>query len=230
MTDTAYTGKGHHRARGPRAGSVAARDVHRLDRPTRAPPPRLRGRRQRRRRGSRGAQRARRGDDSPRRLGHGPRRGPGHPGRRHGGTGALRSDRGAHEAPCRRQVRRRRLQGLGRASRGRGLGRERALGVARRRGPARRKGRTGRSSPAASRRATLELVGETKETGTTISFLPDSEIFEETEFSSTTLVQRLRETAFLTRGLQDRAARRARRAARRSSSTTRAGSATSSRT
>jgi DNA gyrase subunit B len=48
----------------------------------------------------------------------------------------------------------------------------------------------------------LELVGETKETGTTISFLPDSEVFEETEFSSTTLVQRLRETAFLTRGLR----------------------------
>ena len=48
----------------------------------------------------------------------------------------------------------------------------------------------------------LELVGETKDTGTTISFLPDSEIFEETEFSSTTLVQRLRETAFLTKGLR----------------------------
>jgi DNA gyrase subunit B len=48
----------------------------------------------------------------------------------------------------------------------------------------------------------LELVGETEETGTTISFLPDSEIFEEMEFSSTTLVQRLRETAFLTRGLR----------------------------
>ena len=40
------------------------------------------------------------------------------------------------------------------------------------------------------------------ETGTTISFLPDPEIFEETEFSAQTLVQRLRETAFLTRGLR----------------------------
>jgi DNA gyrase subunit B len=48
----------------------------------------------------------------------------------------------------------------------------------------------------------LEITGETKETGTTISFLPDPEIFEETEFSATTLVQRLRETAFLTRGLR----------------------------
>jgi DNA gyrase subunit B len=47
----------------------------------------------------------------------------------------------------------------------------------------------------------LEAVGDVRETGTTISFLPDSEIFEETEFSAETLVQRLRETAFLTRGL-----------------------------
>ena len=42
----------------------------------------------------------------------------------------------------------------------------------------------------------------TSETGTTISFLPDAEIFEEIEFSAETLVQRLRETAFLTRGLR----------------------------
>jgi DNA gyrase subunit B len=40
------------------------------------------------------------------------------------------------------------------------------------------------------------------ETGTTISFLPDSEILEESEFSAATLSQRLRETAFLTRGLR----------------------------
>jgi DNA gyrase subunit B len=40
------------------------------------------------------------------------------------------------------------------------------------------------------------------ESGTTISFLPDSEVFEETEYDASTLVQRLRETAFLTRGLR----------------------------
>jgi DNA gyrase subunit B len=40
------------------------------------------------------------------------------------------------------------------------------------------------------------------ETGTTISFLPDSEVFEDTEFSASTLSQRMRETAFLTRGLR----------------------------
>src|SRR5215211_5309044 len=41
----------------------------------------------------------------------------------------------------------------------------------------------------------------TKETGTTITFLPDAEIFETLEFDFATLEQRLRETAFLTRGL-----------------------------
>ena len=40
------------------------------------------------------------------------------------------------------------------------------------------------------------------ESGTTISFLPDPEVFEETEFTAATLSQRLRETAFLTRGLR----------------------------
>src|SRR4051794_32931537 len=48
----------------------------------------------------------------------------------------------------------------------------------------------------------MEVVGKTNETGTTISFLPDSEIFDETEFSAATLLARLREMAFLTRGLR----------------------------
>jgi DNA gyrase subunit B len=42
----------------------------------------------------------------------------------------------------------------------------------------------------------------TKEHGTTITFLPDLEIFEEIEFDFQTLAERLRETAFLTRGLK----------------------------
>jgi DNA gyrase subunit B len=50
--------------------------------------------------------------------------------------------------------------------------------------------------------ADMEAIGIAKETGTTISFLPDAEVFEETEWSRDTLVQRLRETAFLTRGLR----------------------------
>jgi DNA gyrase subunit B len=49
----------------------------------------------------------------------------------------------------------------------------------------------------------MDVVGTTKknDTGTTISFLPDAEVFEELELSAETLTQRLRETAFLTRGL-----------------------------
>src|SRR6188768_3345827 len=39
----------------------------------------------------------------------------------------------------------------------------------------------------------VETIGIAKETGTTIAFLPDKEVFEETEFSADTLVQRLRE-------------------------------------
>jgi DNA gyrase subunit B len=48
----------------------------------------------------------------------------------------------------------------------------------------------------------LKKTGPTKETGTTITFLPDLEIFDELEWSSEILVQRLRETAFLTKGLR----------------------------
>jgi DNA gyrase subunit B len=38
--------------------------------------------------------------------------------------------------------------------------------------------------------------------GTTITFLPDAEVFDELEFDYATLAERLRETAFLTRGLK----------------------------
>src|SRR4051794_34403757 len=42
----------------------------------------------------------------------------------------------------------------------------------------------------------------TEDTGTTISFRPDNEVFETLDFEYTVLEQRLRETAFLTRGLR----------------------------
>ncbi len=41
----------------------------------------------------------------------------------------------------------------------------------------------------------------TKETGTTITFLPDSDVFETLEINFTTIEERMRDTAFLTRGL-----------------------------
>jgi DNA gyrase subunit B len=48
----------------------------------------------------------------------------------------------------------------------------------------------------------LKKVGPTKESGTTITFLPDLEILDELEWDEDILVQRLRETAFLTKGLR----------------------------
>jgi DNA gyrase subunit B len=47
----------------------------------------------------------------------------------------------------------------------------------------------------------VERVGAASDTGTTISFQPDPDIFEEPDFDFEVLAQRLRETAFLTRGL-----------------------------
>ena len=48
----------------------------------------------------------------------------------------------------------------------------------------------------------LEERGSSDHTGTTITFKPDSGIFEETEFNFDTLSSRLRELAFLNRGLK----------------------------
>ncbi|MEM7262576.1 MAG: DNA topoisomerase (ATP-hydrolyzing) subunit B, partial [Planctomycetota bacterium] len=48
----------------------------------------------------------------------------------------------------------------------------------------------------------LEVVGDTSETGTKITFQPDSEIFSSTEFSFDVLSQRLRELSFLNAGVR----------------------------
>ncbi|MGB8451072.1 MAG: DNA topoisomerase (ATP-hydrolyzing) subunit B [Anaerocolumna sp.] len=48
----------------------------------------------------------------------------------------------------------------------------------------------------------LEVIGDTDKTGTTVTFLPDKEIFEETVFDYEVLKQRLREMAFLTKNLK----------------------------
>jgi DNA gyrase subunit B len=51
-------------------------------------------------------------------------------------------------------------------------------------------------------KAALAKGAATKDTGTTITFLPDLEIFSEIGYDFETLAQRMRETAFLTRGLR----------------------------
>ncbi|MEK7747777.1 MAG: DNA topoisomerase (ATP-hydrolyzing) subunit B, partial [Nitrospirota bacterium] len=48
----------------------------------------------------------------------------------------------------------------------------------------------------------LKVTGKSKRRGTTITFRPDASIFEQVEFSCDTLSQRLREIAFLNKGLK----------------------------
>ena len=50
--------------------------------------------------------------------------------------------------------------------------------------------------------APLKEVGKSRERGTRVTFKPDSQIFETLDFSFDTLSQRLRELAFLNRGLK----------------------------
>lgn len=50
----------------------------------------------------------------------------------------------------------------------------------------------------------LKIVGKTDKSGTTVTFKPDTEIFEETVFSYETLLTRMREQAFLNAGLRIR--------------------------
>ena len=52
--------------------------------------------------------------------------------------------------------------------------------------------------------APLEITGETKKRGTKVTFMPDEEIFETTEYSFDVLSQRLRELAFLNAGVRIR--------------------------
>lgn len=48
----------------------------------------------------------------------------------------------------------------------------------------------------------LEILGDTEETGTTIQFLPDKDIFDTVEFDFDTLEDRMREMAFLNKGVK----------------------------
>ena len=49
---------------------------------------------------------------------------------------------------------------------------------------------------------TLDVIGNSDRTGSTVTFMPDDTIFEETVFDYDTLKQRLREMAFLTKGVK----------------------------
>ena len=47
----------------------------------------------------------------------------------------------------------------------------------------------------------IEVIGETKSTGTSITFWPDEKVFETTEFDIQTIVTRCRQQAYLTKGV-----------------------------
>jgi DNA gyrase subunit B len=51
-------------------------------------------------------------------------------------------------------------------------------------------------------KAPLKVTGKSKETGTQITFLPSKEIFSSTKFSAIILIKRMRELAFLNKGIK----------------------------
>ena len=92
-----------------------------------------------------------------------------------------------------------------------------------------------RAIPRASRRSKLKKTGTTKKRGTKVHFVPDKEIFTVTEYNYDTLAQRLRELAFLNKGLlitltDERTTDRRPASPRRRSSSTTAASPSSSST
>ena len=67
----------------------------------------------------------------------------------------------------------------------------------------RREGKVYRQSFQRGKKLTeVEVVGETEETGTTVTFLPDKEIFGEIRYDFAKLSHRLRELAYLTPGVE----------------------------
>ena len=48
----------------------------------------------------------------------------------------------------------------------------------------------------------VEIIGKTNKTGTITTYLPDPEIFEEVQYSSSQLIERFRELAFLNKGIK----------------------------
>ena len=48
----------------------------------------------------------------------------------------------------------------------------------------------------------LKVIGKSKETGTQITFLPSKEIFSSIKFSPNIIIKRMRELAFLNKGIK----------------------------
>ncbi len=120
--------QGHHRSQGPRARPRTPWHVHRIDRPVRPAPPRVRGRRQLGRRGDGGRSHQDRRDIARRRRLSRVGQRSWHPGRQPPRVPEQVRGRGHHDHVARgREVRRRRLQDLRRVARRRRVGRQRAV-------------------------------------------------------------------------------------------------------
>ena len=181
--------------------------VHREHRSERPPPLRVGGRRQLRRRGHGRPRQPDRHHPAGRRRLPGRRRRPRHPHRRQQAAEDDRRRDRPHQAARRRQVRRRGLQGVRRPPRRRRVGRQRAVQPSSSSRSTATASTTGWSSPtAASRQAKLKVVGDAPRgrTGTTVTFWPDGTVFETTEFSARTILERLQMMAFLNKGLEIR--------------------------
>ena len=109
---------------------------------------------------------------------------------------------GADDAARRRQVRRGRLQGLRRSARRGCLGRQRAEQHAPGRRAQPRLPLAADVQPRRTRRRARAARAQTDETGTTVTFWPSADIFETTTYSLETITHRIREMAFLNKGLE----------------------------
>ena len=167
-------------------------------------PPRLRGRGQLRRRGARRLLHRSRGDDPSRQLGHGLRQRARHSGRGNGERGQA-GGRGRADGPAlRRQVRRGRGYKVSGGLHGVGVSVVNALSE-RLQVEIRRDGNVWAQELLARRAAGRRSKGgRSRKTAHRhqITFLPDPEIFEVARVRLRHVEERLRETAFLTRGLK----------------------------
>ena len=208
--------------------------VHRLDRRPRPPPPRLGGRRQLHRRGDGRPCHAHRGHASwPTAASRNSRRRPRRPGRQAEADRQGRARGRAHGAPRRRQVRRWRLQGVGRPPRRRRQRRQRAVRVAAGR-DRRATARSGaRSTRAASRPARSSAIGPSQRphAARRPTFMPDAQVFETRRLQLRHHRPAAARVGLPQQGRPDPPRRRARRRRRaRSRSTSRAASSASSAT